>query len=163
MPVNDITKTLLVQFNTAARSTNVSRDIAKNLRSVIRNLSDRQAAVLTSRRGVSASLAVVEAKLLGTSVAAIAGLLGMSDRTLRNRLQRREKLARHESAAAILILEVWKRALGLFDKDEEAARSWLNTPAPAFEGATPLSMLDTPQGALEVIEVMTALEHGMYV
>ena len=43
------------------------------------------------------------------------------------------------------------------------AIEWMRTPLPALGGATPLSKLRTEIGTARVHEVLTAIEHGVYV
>jgi len=45
--------------------------------------------------------------------------------------------------------------------DSAAAMRWLGTPVPALEYATPISLLDNPEGQASVLRVLTQLEHGV--
>ena len=46
--------------------------------------------------------------------------------------------------------------------DEEAAFRWLGTPVAALDYATPISCLNTHQGAMHVNDVLTQIEHGVW-
>ena len=44
---------------------------------------------------------------------------------------------------------------------ESMALRWLGTPVPALGYATPISLLDTPEGQAAVLATLTRLEHGV--
>lgn len=44
---------------------------------------------------------------------------------------------------------------------KDAALRWLNSPVRSLNHATPLSLLDTPQGKEAVLTVLGRLEHGV--
>ena len=52
------------------------------------------------------------------------------------------------------------RAIEVIGNKDEALR-WLNSPVRALNYATPLSLLDTPQGTKDVLTVLGRLEHGV--
>ena len=57
--------------------------------------------------------------------------------------------------------EIYTLVLGLFEGDSEAARRWLNEPAKALGGNTPLQHLDTEAGAGEVQDLIGRLQQGV--
>lgn len=57
--------------------------------------------------------------------------------------------------------EVMDEALRLFEGDREAALLWLNRPAKALGGVTPMSCLDTIAGADAVRDLIGRLEYGV--
>ena len=78
-----------------------------------------------------------------------------------------EMLPRRESETAVLkanpedLTKAVARATEVFG-DEEAAFRWLGTPVAALDYATPISCLGTHQGAMQVNDVLTQIEHGVW-
>lgn len=58
---------------------------------------------------------------------------------------------------------VFEAALELFDGDAEAARIWLEEPAPALGGKTPLEHARSDAGAIEVERLVHQLAHGVFI
>jgi putative toxin-antitoxin system antitoxin component (TIGR02293 family) len=89
-------------------------------------------------------------------------LLGVSSSTLERRRRSEDKrLSPQVSDRVYRLASVYEAAIRLFDGDREAARGWLNEPAKALGGNTPLDHLDTEAGADEVKELIGRLEHGV--
>ncbi|MGF6956603.1 putative toxin-antitoxin system antitoxin component (TIGR02293 family) [Paraburkholderia youngii] len=61
----------------------------------------------------------------------------------------------------LLLARVLARAAEVFE-DLELALSWLQTPAAVLEGATPLSLLSTDDGAERVMDALGRIEHGVF-
>lgn len=59
------------------------------------------------------------------------------------------------------IVEVTLRAMEVLGTREKALR-WLNSPVPSLGGRTPLSLLDTPEGATQVQDALGRMEHGVW-
>lgn len=57
--------------------------------------------------------------------------------------------------------EVMNEAARLFEGDRKAALLWLNQPAKALGGVTPMSCLDTKAGVDAVRDLIGRLEHGV--
>jgi putative toxin-antitoxin system antitoxin component (TIGR02293 family) len=76
-------------------------------------------------------------------------------------------LPRRKSETALLkanpeeLTKAVARATEVFG-DEEAAFRWLGTPVAALDYATPISCLSTQQGAIQVNDVLTQIEHGVW-
>lgn len=71
-------------------------------------------------------------------------------------------LSSEESDRVYRIAAALCRALQLYEGDVESARRWLNEPAKALAGESPLEHLDTEAGAAEVHDLIGRLEHGVY-
>ncbi|MCC8420527.1 MULTISPECIES: MbcA/ParS/Xre antitoxin family protein [Photorhabdus] len=52
-------------------------------------------------------------------------------------------------------------AVDLFDGDKDKATQWMKRPVRGLGYATPESMLDTESGALDVINLIGRIEHGV--
>ena len=101
-------------------------------------------------------------ELLGVTVEALAGKVGISIATLSRRRQRSERLDVGQSDRVLRYAELFRQAVALHDGDEEAARAWLKSPARALGGETPLEHAETEVGAREVENLIGRLEHGVY-
>lgn len=54
-------------------------------------------------------------------------------------------------------------ATGLFDGDEQKGVAWLNKPARAFGGKTPMQVLEGEDGVERIITLVGQIEHGVIV
>jgi putative toxin-antitoxin system antitoxin component (TIGR02293 family) len=91
----------------------------------------------------------------------LATLVQIPVRTL---ARRREagRLTPEESDRLLRASRVFGMALGLFEGDVDAARTWLSTPAPALGDRTPQDLSTTELGAREVESLIGRLEHGVF-
>jgi putative toxin-antitoxin system antitoxin component (TIGR02293 family) len=72
------------------------------------------------------------------------------------------RLSRDESERLLRLAGVFESAVRLFEGDVDAARTWLQAPARAFGGKTPLAVAETEIGAREVEDLVGRLEHGVF-
>ena len=72
-----------------------------------------------------------------------------------------KRLNPKESDRIYRIARIYRAVLQLFEGDKNAARSWLQLPAKALGGETPLHHLSTEAGADEVQDLIGRLEHGV--
>ncbi len=89
----------------------------------------------------------------------LAGLMGISERTLANR-KRSGHFTPQESDHLLRIARVYARAHDYFGSYEQAS-AWLKKPALALADETPLSLLDTELGAEQVMSLLGQLEYGV--
>ena len=82
-------------------------------------------------------------------------------RTLRRRLSQ-PRLRADESDRLYRFASLFTKVLELFDGDTRAAQNWLQSPAPAFSGHTPLSLTRTYPGIRAVEDLVGQLEHGVF-
>ena len=94
------------------------------------------------------------------SQAQLQGLLDISDRTLARRRAQRV-LSKAESDRLYRLARVAARAEEVLGSRETAER-WLKEPLPTLGGETPLSLLDTDEGAQQVGDVLGRIEHGVF-
>lgn len=90
----------------------------------------------------------------------LAPLLGISRATLHRR-QKAGHLEPPESERIVRFARLMGRAVEVLG-GEEAAREWLQAPAVAFAGESPLSFADTEVGAREVEFLLGRIEHGVF-
>ncbi len=88
------------------------------------------------------------------------GIIGLPSANLTRR-RKTKRLTPHESDRVYRVATVLRAAVQLFEDDISAARLWLNEPAKALGGNTPLEHLDTEAGAAEVQDLIGRIEHGV--
>lgn len=98
----------------------------------------------------------------GLTAETVAAATQIPRRTLARR-KRQGKLTSQESERLYRLAVLFEKAADLFEGDVAAAREWLQSPAKAFAGRTPLQMAETEVGAREVENLIGRLEHGVFV
>ena len=96
---------------------------------------------------------------LGLSVEEMAGLLGMSARTLGRRLEG-GKLTAEESDRLYRYAQLFERAVEALGS-EEKARVWLKDEQWALGGRVPLEIARYEPGAREIKNLLGRIEHGI--
>lgn len=81
--------------------------------------------------------------------------------TLTRRRREGGRLTPQESDRVYRLASVLQDAVQLFEGDKEAARHWMNEPAKALGGNTPLEHLDTEAGADAVHDLIGRIGHGV--
>jgi len=97
----------------------------------------------------------------GLSVARIASIIGIPERTLARR-RNSGRLTSDESERLLRVSAVFEKAVDLFEGDRAAALKWLTSPKKALENETPLLYSRTELGAREVENLLGRLEHGVF-
>lgn len=67
-----------------------------------------------------------------------------------------------QSERLVRIIRVIERAVELFEGDKEAAQKWMNEPNRGLSWKTPADVVSSETGALEVMRLITRIEHGVY-
>jgi putative toxin-antitoxin system antitoxin component (TIGR02293 family) len=111
-------------------------------------------------RGLSFQALQSLASHTGITVAHLAPILGIPERTLARR-KSRGKLSMAESERLLRLSSVFEKAVELFEGDISAAVKWLNTPNKALANNPPLAYSRTELGAREVEMLIGRLEHGV--
>ncbi len=92
----------------------------------------------------------------------VAGVIGISTRTLRRQKEAPKKAMPADLASRTwLFAETLAKASEVFGGREEAER-WMSTEVMGLDGARPIDLLRTLQGAELVKEFLGRLEHGVY-
>lgn len=91
----------------------------------------------------------------------LADLLFIPPRTLQRR-KASGRLEPDESDRLLRLSRVYGKAIELFEGNNRAALEWLQSPLPALDGASPLSMTKTEPGAHEVERLINRLEYGVF-
>lgn len=111
------------------------------------------------RRGLPYSVFERVRDILEVSAQALAALIGVPVRTL-NKRKHEGRFSSEESDNLLRVVRVVSKTFDFFDAPE-AARAWLEAPERAFDGDTPLLLLDTETGAQEVLKLLGQLEYGV--
>lgn len=98
-------------------------------------------------------------KMIGGTEERLGAFLGMSRATLHRR-KKSGHLDRSESDRLVRYARVF-HCVSAFFQSPQAAAKWLNGPAIAFNGETPLDYADTEIGAREVEALIWRIEHGV--
>jgi uncharacterized protein (DUF2384 family) len=85
---------------------------------------------------------------------------GFTELTLVNPKTGEMRAVEFESQAKPIV-EVTARAMEVFGTREKAVR-WLNTPVRSLGDRTPLSLLGTPEGVVQVEDTLGRVEHGVW-
>lgn len=86
--------------------------------------------------------------------------VGIAPATLKRRRESGH-LNSAESDRVYRLARIFQRAIQLFEGDNAMAREWLEQPAVALGGKTPLAYLETEAGAVEVEDLIGRIEHGV--
>lgn len=92
--------------------------------------------------------------------AQIQHLIDISERTFARR-KVEQVLTKSESDRLYRVARVAARAEEVLGS-AQAAERWLKELIPALGGVTPLSLLDTDEGAQQVTDILGRIEHGVY-
>ncbi|MEO1483634.1 MAG: antitoxin Xre/MbcA/ParS toxin-binding domain-containing protein [Myxococcota bacterium] len=137
-----------------------AREVYKSLGIIT---SGRTDLVKTIRSGIRINAVYKTADAAGTSVAALGRIVGLPSTTLSRRKGTTGKLSPDESDRLYRVASIYKDALHLFEGSKPMTQRWMNAPAVALGGSTPLEYLDTEAGAERVRELIWQLESGVVI
>ena len=98
---------------------------------------------------------------IGVSSRELAGLVGISPRTLARR-KSEGRLHPDESERLLRASRIYDSAVSLFEGDKAGALGWMRAPAAALSGRKPIEFARTEVGAREVEDLIGRLEHGVF-
>lgn len=113
------------------------------------------------RQGLPASSLHELAERYQLSERQLAQLLGVSTRTLSRLNSSVSRLSPVQSDRLFRLARIVGHAESVFDT-LDVALDWLKSPNRALAGSIPLSLLDTDAGTLQVDEILTRIEYGVY-
>jgi putative toxin-antitoxin system antitoxin component (TIGR02293 family) len=116
--------------------------------------------IARSRQGVPRVEVDQVAELVGLTDKEMAPILNMSERNM-HRLKDEDRLARDSSERLLLLTNLLRHALDVFDGDAETVASWLRTPIRELAQQAPIQLLDTTTGFGLVDDVLGRIEHGI--
>ena len=74
----------------------------------------------------------------------------------------RDRFTADQSERIVRVIRVLTHAVKLFEGDKDAAQHWLNENNRALSWQKPADVLASETGALEVMRLITRIEHGVY-
>lgn len=113
-----------------------------------------------ARQGVLRSETDSVAGLVRMTDIEMARILNMSDRNL-HRLKPDERLSRDASERLLLLTNLLRHGLDVFDEDAETLADWLRSPIRELNSQSPLYLLDTTTGFGLVDDVLGRIEWGI--
>ncbi len=108
---------------------------------------------------VETSKVAEEAVAYGIPKSDMASMLGVSDKTFYNIMQK-TYLDRERSDRFHFLHQVLESGKDTFGS-EEGFTSWMNTPQPTLDGHKPLDMLSSITGANQVLQMLGRIKHGI--
>ena len=122
---------------------------------------DSARTIETVRNGLPAPTVDYVASLLSISRAALLGALHIPASTIERRIRTQAKLSAEESDRITRVAKVLRRAVAVFG-DAAQAKAWMTDKVSALGGVSPLSLLDTSEGAELVFACLGRIEYGVY-
>lgn len=116
-------------------------------------------AVPVLRRGLAPRSVDDVAKSYGMTTEQFAAKAGIAIRTLRHRRAKGQMLSTEHSEKVLRAARIQRLAKRIFTTDVAVA-AWMQTPAPALDGALPIDLLDTEIGARLVEDVLGGIAYG---
>ena len=113
-----------------------------------------------ARQGVLRSETDVVAALAKLTDKEMAQMLNMSARDL-HRLKPEDRLSRDALERLLLLTNLLRHGLDVFDNDTETLADWLRSPIRELNSQSPLHLLDTTTGFGLVDDVLGRIEHGI--
>jgi putative toxin-antitoxin system antitoxin component (TIGR02293 family) len=135
-------------------------DVLGGERSIGKNLSNPFRMIARVRAGLPYKALESLAAAMHLSTEEMSGIFSIPPRTLARR-KRSHKLNAGESDRIYRVARVFSHATQLLGDAAEAAQ-WFRAPHIALNMTTPLELLDTDAGTLQVEEILGRIEHGLY-
>ena len=123
-----------------------------------RNAAEWQDAV---RKGIPVDSAEALERWMAVGDDVLADLLGVSQKTLSRARTAHARLDPVTSDRLYRVARIGALAIEVLE-DEGRARNWLKQPQIGLGGRTPLSLLTTDVGGVEVEKLLLRIEHGVY-
>lgn len=96
------------------------------------------------------------------SKADIMRIAGIKERNVARRKNAGCVLSAEESERVARLIRVFDAAVQLFGGNKNEAWTWLKNPVRGLGAVTPMSLIATESGALEVLDLIGRLEHGVF-
>lgn len=123
-------------------------------------LADAGAVIVHLRRGLPMAALDRLSRAMDTPIARLAEIARIAPRTLARR-RKEGRLQPEESERIYRLAALFERAVDVLGGRKPAC-AWMQAPARALGGVSPLQFADTEVGAREVEDLLGRLEHGVY-
>lgn len=87
---------------------------------------------------------------------------GLNERNIARRKSAGKSLSPDESERVARFVRVMDAAVKLFDGNKQDATDWLSRPVKGLGNIAPISLLISETGALDVLDLIGRLEHGVF-
>ncbi|MCG8707431.1 DUF2384 domain-containing protein [Brenneria sp. 4F2] len=87
---------------------------------------------------------------------------GINERNVARRKNAGKNLSPDESERVARFVRVMDTAVRFFGGNKEDASHWLGRPVKGLGNSAPISLISTESGALEVLDLIGRLEHGVF-
>lgn len=118
--------------------------------------------ILRLRQGLPVSVIETIHSWAGFPKADILRITGINAKTFSRRKAGTGILSPDESEKIARLIRVADAAVDLFEGDREKAVSWMRKPVRGLGDETPENLLNTESGAVEVLDLIGRLEHGVF-
>lgn len=98
---------------------------------------------------------------LGFTNKEMSHILAISESTYQRRIRAKSTLTQDETEKAISLSEVYEKGIEVFE-DKADFSYWLASRVPALLNQRPVDMLDSMIGRKQVMNVLNAILHGIY-
>jgi len=98
---------------------------------------------------------------IGLTNKAMSQILAMSESTYQRRIKANTKLRKDETEKVISLTEVYEKGKEAFENQADLDE-WLNDEIPSLQNRRPVDLLDSIMGRKQVMTVLNANQHGMY-
>lgn len=98
---------------------------------------------------------------MGFTNKAMSHILAISESTYQRRIRDKAKLTKDEGEKAISLSEVYQKGLEVFDNQADLTE-WLYADIASLQGKKPVDLLDSMVGRRQVMNVLNAILHGIY-
>jgi putative toxin-antitoxin system antitoxin component (TIGR02293 family) len=135
--------------------------MAKTVEFNEKDITDRVKMASLVAHGIPAQLALDLATRLNISQDKLSALICLPKRTLHRRIEHGELLKQDESERVLRLLNLYARAVEVFE-DKDRATRWFSSRPKTLGGKTPLEFMATEPGARWVEDVLGRIEHGVF-
>jgi putative toxin-antitoxin system antitoxin component (TIGR02293 family) len=113
------------------------------------------------REGLSIASVAHLQQNFGLTNKQMSALLAISESTYQRRLRAKGTLTPDETEKAISLSEIYEKGIEVFEDKADLER-WLQSSVRNLQGSRPVDLLDTMLGRKQVMTVLNAILHGIY-
>ncbi|GAB3919608.1 type II RES/Xre toxin-antitoxin system antitoxin [Larkinella terrae] len=100
-------------------------------------------------------------KNMGFTNKTMSHILAISESTYQRRIRNQAKLNKDETEKAIALSEIYAKGMEVFEKKNDF-EYWLNAKIVSLQSQKPIDLLDSMIGRKQVLNVLNAILHGIY-
>ncbi|WP_460674182.1 type II RES/Xre toxin-antitoxin system antitoxin [Larkinella ripae] len=100
-------------------------------------------------------------KNMGFSNKTMSHILAISESTYQRRIRNKAKLSKDEAEKAIALSEIYAKGMEVFENKQDF-EYWINSKIRSLQTQRPIDLLDSMIGRKQVLNVLHAILHGIY-